>query len=391
MSPAARPDFIVLGGGAAGASCAAALAAHGRVLLLERESNFGYHATGRSAALFSEYFGRPVVRALTAASRDFFEAPPEGFTGVPLLTPRGVVALASQDDVDQGRFDDALQGATQAKLAPVEITLARAVELCPVLAPQAYARALHRPAVMDIDVDALHQALLRQIRARGGATLADVAVHAIDRQPGGWRVQTGAGEFSAPCLVNAAGAWADEVAALAGVAPIGLLPKRRTAALVDLPAAAIAQRPLEHWAMVTDIADTFYFKPESGKLMVCPCDETVTAPADAQPEEIDVATAIARLEEVTTLRVTRVTHKWAGLRSFVADEVPVLGPAPDAPGFFWAAALGGYGIQTAPAVGRALAALVVQGRLPADLLARGVDEAQLSPVRCQARQEALAC
>lgn len=384
MSPPTHPDFIVLGGGAAGASCAAALAPHGRVLLIEREASYGYHATGRSAALFSEYFGGEAVRSLTAASRDFFEAPPAGFAGVPLLTPRGVVALASQDDVDQGRFDAALHGAAQARLPPVEISLAQAVALCPVLAPQAYARALHRPAVMDIDVDALHQGLLRQIRARGGVTLADVAVQAIERQAGGWHVRTGAGAFWAPCLVNAAGAWADEVAALAGVAPIGLLPKRRTAALVDLPAAAIARRPLEHWAMVTDIADTYYFKPESGRLLVCPCDETVTPPTDAQPEEIDVATAIARLEEVTTLRVTRVTHKWAGLRSFVADGVPVLGQAPDAPGFFWAAALGGYGIQTAPAAGRALAALVVHGRLPADLLARGLDEAQLSPVRCQA-------
>ncbi len=380
----ADADFIVLGGGIAGAACGAALALHGRVLLLEREQHFGYHATGRSAALFSEYFGNTAVRALTAASRAFFEAPPEGFTEVPLLTPRGVIALATDDDVAQGRFDAALAGGREAAVPPREIALDEARRLCPVLAPREHVRALLRAAAMDIDADALQQAYLRQLRARGGKALAGVAVTAIRREGGLWVVQAGDGTHAAPRLVNAGGAWADEVAAMAGVAPIGLVPKRRTAVLVDVPDEATAQRPLHEWPMVTDLADTFYFKPESGKLMVCPCDETASAPTDAQPEELDVAIAVARLEEVTTLSVRRVTHKWAGLRSFVGDEVPVLGAAPDAEGFFWAAALGGYGLQTAPAVAEAVASLVVNGELPQHLAARGLTARMLSPARLPA-------
>lgn len=384
----ADADFLVLGGGIAGAACGAALARHGRVLLLEREQHFGYHATGRSAALFSEYFGNTAVRGLTAASRAFFEAPPEGFTEVPLLAPRGVIALATADDVAEGRFDAALAGGREAAVWPREIGLDEAKRLCPVLAPREHVRALLRAAAMDIDADALQQAYLRQLRARGGKALTGASVDAIRREGGLWTVHTSNGTHSAPQLVNAAGAWADEIAALAGVAPVGLVPKRRTAVLVDVPDDATAQRPLHDWPMVTDLADTFYFKPESGKLMVCPCDETPSAPTDAQPEELDVAIAVARLEEVTSLSVRRVTHKWAGLRSFVADEVPVLGPAPDAEGFHWAAALGGYGLQTAPAVAKAVAALVVTGELPPQLRERGLTPQMLSPVRLLAKTPA---
>jgi D-arginine dehydrogenase len=381
-------DFIVLGGGIAGASCACFLSELGHVVLLEREPHFGYHASGRSAAVFSEYFGNAAVRSLTASSRSFLAAPAAELTDATLLSPRGVVALASAEDVATGRFDAELAAGAQAQMPPFEISLDEARRLCPVLAPNHYVRALCRPSVMDIDVDALHQGLLRQVRARRGTALGGVAIAAIDRRQAGWSVRTDAGDFAAPCVVNAAGAWADEVAALAGVAPIGLLPKRRTAVLVELPAAATRQRAAADWPMVLDLAQTFYFKPESGKLLVCPFDESASVPTDAQPEELDVAIAIARLEEVTTLAVRRVTHKWAGLRSFVADETPVLGQAPDADGFFWAAALGGFGIQAAPAIGRALASLVVDARLPGDLVALGLDEAMLSPARCVKRYSA---
>ncbi|MES2941119.1 MAG: FAD-binding oxidoreductase [Pseudomonadota bacterium] len=386
----ADADFLVLGGGIAGAACGAALARHGRVLLLEREQHFGYHATGRSAALFSEYFGNTAVRALTAASRGFFESPPEGFTEVPLLTPRGVIALATADDVAQGHFDAALHSGREAAVPPREIGLDEARRLCPVLAPREHVRALLRAAAMDIDADALQQAYLRQLRARGGKAVSGVAVNAIRREGGLWVVRTSNGTHAAPRIVNAAGAWADEVAAMAGVARIGLVPKRRTAVLVDVPPEATAERPLHDWPMVTDLADTFYFKPESGKLMACPCDETPSAPTDAQPEELDVAIAVARLEEVTTLSVRRVTHKWAGLRSFVDDEVPVLGAAPDTEGFYWAAALGGYGLQTAPAVAEAVASLVTQGELPPQLAARGLTARMLSPARLLVRALAAA-
>ncbi|TKC90304.1 FAD-binding oxidoreductase [Trinickia terrae] len=368
-------DVVVVGGGIAGAACAYFLAQRGSVALLEGEDAFGYHATGRSAALFSEYFGSRPVRLLTAASRAFFEAPPGGFADAPLLSPRGVVALATESDVQTGRFDAALAAGRDARIAAFEITLDDARAMCPILAPHGYARALARPAVADIDVDALHQGFLRGVRARGGSTMRGEAVTAIRREAGVWHVVTAGGHaFATGRLVNAAGAWADDVAALAGAAPIGLMPKRRTAVLVDAAGDAHWRAALPTWPMVTNVADTFYFKPESGKLMVSPSDETPAPPCDAQPEELDVAIAVARLEAVTTLRVARVTHKWAGLRSVVADELPVLGEAPDAPGFFWAAALGGFGIQTAPAVGRAVAALVAGGALPDD-----VDETALSP------------
>lgn len=371
-------DFVVIGGGIVGAACAYWLAETGRVALLDSEDAFGYHATGRSAALFSEYFGAAPVRLLTAASHAFFDAPPDGFAAAPLLSARGIVALATADDIEHGRFDAALDANRCAGTPVVEITLDEAREKCPILAPAGYAKALSRPAVMDIDVDALHQGFLRGVRARGGRTMTGAGVRSVARDGAAWRIEAAGGHaFSAGCVVNAAGAWADHVAALAGVAPIGLVPKRRTAVLVDVP----DDPRLRAWPAVTDLADTFYFRPESGKLMVSPSDETPAAACDAQPEELDVAIAVSRLEAVTTLQVTRIARSWAGLRSMIADDVPVLGAATGSPSFFWAAALGGYGIQTAPAVGRAVAALVAHGRLPDDLRAAGLTEAGLSPER----------
>ena len=370
-------DVLVVGGGIAGAACAYFLAEHAGVVLLEGEDAFGYHTTGRSAALFSEYFGNRPVRLLTAASRAFFEAPPEGFAQGPLLSPRGVIALASEDDIETGRFHAALAAGRDARLPAHEISLDRAHSMCPILAPHGYAKALARPSVADIDVDALHQGFLRGVRARGGKTMQGQRVKALRREAGMWRVATASGEqFAAGHVVNAAGAWADELAMRAGVAPIGLVPKRRTLVLAEAAATAPHRDVSPTWPMVTDLVDTFYFKPESGKLMVSPSDETPTAPGDAQPEELDVATAVDRLEAVTTWRVGRIAHKWAGLRSVVADETPVLGEAPDASGFFWAAALGGFGIQTAPAVGRAVACLVTSGKLPDDLCSNDADAAQ---------------
>jgi D-arginine dehydrogenase len=375
-------DFVVIGGGIVGAACAYRLAETGRVALLDGEDAFGYHATGRSAALFSEYFGAPPVRLLTAASRAFFEAPPDGFTDTPLLSPRGIVALATADDVEHGRFAAALDANRSPRTPAVEITLDEARAMCPILAPRDYVRALSRPAVMDLDVDALHQGFLRGIRARGGSTLAGARIHSLRRDGAAWRIEAAGGHtFAAACVINAAGAWADEIAALAGIAPIGLVPTRRTAVLVDVAGHEHHDPHLREWPAVTDLADTFYFRPESGKLMVSPSDETPIAPCDVQPEELDVAIAVSRLEAVTTLQVTRIARSWAGLRSMIADDVPVLGAAPGTPTFFWAAALGGYGIQTAPAVGRAVASLVTCGRLPDDLRADGLTEAVLSPER----------
>ncbi|WCM86623.1 NAD(P)/FAD-dependent oxidoreductase [Acidovorax sp. NCPPB 3576] len=375
-------DAIVLGGGMAGASCAWALARHRRVLLLEREAHCGYHATGRSAALFSEYFGNRTVRALTALSRPFFEAPPTGFAPVPLVAPRGVVALATQDDLNAGRIDSALAAGHHAREPARVIGLDAALARCPVIDPRPYRCAVWRPSVMDIDVDALHQGYLRGLRAAGGSVRTGIRLEAIARDASGhWTVQTPEGRFHTPCLINAAGAWADEVAGQAGVAAIGLVPKRRTAVIVDLPDSASYQPALASWPMVTDLADTFYFKPEAGRLLVSPSDETPMPPCDVQPEEWDVAVAVDRLQQATTLAVRRVAHRWAGLRSFVADGSPVLGAAGDAPGFVWAAALGGYGIQIAPAVGQAVAALVLEGDLPRHFIEQGLSAAALRPRR----------
>ena len=375
----ASSDFLILGGGIAGASAGFFLAEHGSVAVLEAEDAPGYHATGRSAALFTEYFGNRCIRALTTASRPFYEAPPAGFAEHPLLTPRGVVMLAPAGVED--RFAASLAEASRDPTIPPlhEIGPDEVQRLCPAVRRGWYGRALHKPAAMDVDVHGAHHGFLRGLRSRGGrvVTGAEAREIARDRGDGQWRVSTPSGTFAAKLLINAAGAWADAVAELAGVRPVGLSAMRRTAFTFDPPAGI----EVASWPMVTDLDDTFYVKPEAGRLLASPCDETPMPPCDVQPDEIDVATAAARGEEVTTLTIRRVTHRWAGLRTFVRDRTVVVGEAPDAPGFFWLAGQGGYGIQTAPAVARACAALAIKGRLPADLARLGITEAELSPAR----------
>ncbi|MER6577858.1 FAD-binding oxidoreductase [Nonomuraea sp. NPDC001023] len=348
-------DFLIVGGGVAGACAGFFLARSGTVTLLEAEQVTGHHSTGRSAALFSEYFGNRAVRALTAASRNFLAAPPPGFADVPLLSPRGVLALCPHGG--EQLFDEVLAEGRQAPAPAVEIDPAEAPAHCPVLRPGRFSRAMLKPGAMDIDVDALHQGFLRGIRARGGQVLTSARVRALSRAGGVWRAVTDAGEHAAPILVNAAGAWADEVAGLAGVRPVGLRPLRRTAFLVDLPEGTDARS----WPMVTDVADTFYFKPESGRLLVSPADATPVPPCDARPDDLDVAVGVRRVQEATTLEIRSVRHAWAGLRSEVADGTPVIGPDPGAPGFVWLAALGGYGVQTSPEAGRIAAAAATDG------------------------------
>jgi D-arginine dehydrogenase len=365
-----RSDFLVVGGGIAGASAGYFLAASGTVTLLEAEAVPGYHATGRSAALFSEYYGNAVVRALTAASRPFYTAPPPGFTA-PLLSPRGVLALCPHGA--EARFDQVLAAGLTAPVPVRELGPGEAQRHCPVVRPEWFSRAMLKPAAMDIDVDAVHQGFLRGIRARGGQVVRSAGVRALSRSAGEWRAVTGAGEFSAPCLVNAAGAWADEIAGLAGVPGIGLTPLRRSACIVAAPAAAGASR----WPMVADVTETFYVKPESGRLLLSPADATPVPPGDARPEDIDIAAAIDRVRAATTLEIRHVQRAWAGLRSAVPDDTPVIGPAPQMPGFVWLAALGGYGIQTAPAAGE-LAAALATGTAPWPASA---DLAALSPGR----------
>lgn len=369
-----RADCLVIGAGIAGASIAAALAPRLRVLVLEAEAQPGYHTTGRSAALYSRIYGGAVIRALSRASRGYFQAPPAGLHGAPLLRPRDTLFLVGpgqQPLAEAFRAEPDVRSETQP--LDIDATLRRV----PLLLRGQVAGALLDAGSADIEVDLLHQGFLRQARAQGAQLRLGAPVQALARGPGGWTVHTPAGVFQAPLLVNAAGAWADAVGALAGLPPLGLQPLRRTAVLIDVPDGLDAGG----WPAVVAIDESHYFKPDAGRLLLSPADETPSPPCDAQPEEWDVALAVDRFETLTGRRVPRVGRRWAGLRVFSPDRAPVVGHDPAAPGFFWCAGQGGYGIQTAPALGRAAAALLLGEALPADIAAEGVQAAQLSPQR----------
>src|SRR5690606_6139389 len=287
--------------------------------------------------------------------------PPAGFAEHPLLTPRGTLLIARADQRE--RLEAAYNELRD--LAPdIEwIDGAAARAHVPVLEPDYVAAGDYEPAAPDMDVHAIHGGFLRTLRARGGRVVTDAEVTALERRAGRWHATTRAGEFSAPVVVNAAGAWCDSLARLAGVRPIGLVPKRRTAFTFDPPPGIDVRR----WPSVIDTDEQFYFKPEGGRLLGSPADETPVEPCDVQPEEIDIALAVERIERATTLRVKRLESKWAGLRSFVADRTPAVGLDDEAEGFFWLAGQGGYGIMTSPALGRTVAALLTEGTIPADL------------------------
>lgn len=368
-------DFLVLGAGMAGAAAAYFLADHGSVVILEREESAGYHTTGRSAALYTETYGNAAIRALTVASGGFFRAPPAGFATAALLRPLGLLMVAPA--ADQSGFEAALALGRQFAPNLRELAPGEALALCPVLREDWLAYAFLEPDAMDMDVHAIHQGFLKGMRAKGGRLLTAAAPRAIAHRGGRWQVDTEAASFAAPILVDAAGAWADAVAESAGVPPLGLAPLRRTVVIVDPPAGLA----VEAWPMVGDVAESFYFKPESGRLLASPADETPLPPQDVQPDEIDVALCAARLAAATRLEFRTVRRKWAGLRTFAPDRTLVIGPDPAAPGFVWMAGQGGYGIQTAPAAGAALAALATGGALPEELVARGLEAAQLLPDR----------
>ncbi len=368
-------DVVVIGGGMAGISAACELAAAARVLLVERESQLGYHSTGRSAAILTENYGNAVIRKLTIASRTFFAAPPPGFTEHPLLAPRGVLFLAR---ADQGRTFEAALTLGRSLVSSIRaVGVEEALAICPVLRPGYLAQAMLEPDAMDLDVHAILQGYLALFRRRGGQILTDAPVTALRRRGGRWEVRAGDAEVTAAVLVAAAGAWGDDIARMAGAAPIGLVPKRRTAATFDPPAGMA----VGGWPLVLDVDEKFYFKPESGRLMASPADETPMPPCDVQPEELDVAEGIDRVERATTLEVQRIHRRWAGLRTFAADKSPVVGPDPSVPGFVWLAGQGGYGIMTSPAMSRIVAGLVLEGRIPDDLAAMGLHAEDLVPAR----------
>ena len=368
-------DLIVVGAGMAGAAAAAHLAADRKVVLLERESQPGYHSTGRSAALFTETYGNHAIRILTGAGREFYEAWADGFGEHPILKPRGALmfAMPGQEQLLEAAWIDL--SALDPRVRRLDAAAVR--DIVPVLRPDHVIGAVHEPDAMDIDVHELHQGYLRLLRRRGGRIVTDAEVRALARDNGVWTATIAAGQFSAPVVLDAAGAWCDVLAGRAGLPPIGLVPKRRTALTIAPP----ADIDTSAWPMTLDIAETFYFKPDAGRLLVSPADETPIEPCDVQPDELDVAIAIDRLMQATTIEVTRVERKWAGLRSFVADKTTVCGFDPLADGFFWLAGQGGYGIQTAEAMARCAVSLIDGGGLPADIAAKGLDAAVLSPAR----------
>lgn len=359
-------EVLIIGAGMAGASAASFLAPHQRVVLLEREAQPGYHATGRSAAMYCETYGNAVVRAITTASKAFYFNPPPGFSDYPLLTPRGSLMVGAAAD------HDVLQQMLQSMRALVPAiewwTQADILQRVPVLRPECAVYGVYEPDAMDMDVHAIHQGFLKSAKAAGAELQCDAEVLHIQRQADGWLVHTPAGQFLANTVVNAAGAWCDELAQMAGVAPVGLVPKRRTAFTCEAPAGCDVSR----WPLVMNAQESFYFKPDAGVLLVSPANEDPVPPQDVQPEELDVAIAVDRVETATTLQICQVRRKWAGLRSFVADKTPVVGFAPDAPGFFWLAGQGGYGIQTAPAMGELAAALVRGLPVPAHMAVLGL-------------------
>ena len=367
-------DIIILGAGMAGASAAAELAPHRQVVLIELEDQPGRHSTGRSAAMFFESYGNATVCALTRASRAFLQQPPAGFADVPLMTPRAAMFVANAEGLPRLA---AMCQAADAAPSLQRVNTSAALARVPILRAEWLAGAAIDDSGCDMDVAAIHQGYLRLARRAGAQLVLDAADTTLEHHGGQWTVHCRAGTFSAPIVVNATGAWADAVAQQAGVATIGLQPMRRTAMTIPAPAG----HDMRGWPMVIDIDETVYFKPDAGQMLLSPANEDPMPPCDVAPEELDVALAVDRFETLTTERVLRINRRWAGLRSFVADRSPVAGFDSQAEGFFWLAGQGGYGIQMAPALARAAAALVLGQALPNDILAQGVTPQDLSPAR----------
>jgi D-arginine dehydrogenase len=369
-------DFLIIGAGVSGASAGYELARLGKVLILEAEAQPGYHASGRSAALFTRNYGPAAVRAISAVSFDFFRSPPEGFAEHHLLTPRGGMSVALKGN--EKLLDSSLALGT-VDHPIIEITHAEAMRYAPLLRPDLLARAVYEPGVLDMDVDAIHRGFLKGFAARGGQIATDRPVTGLRHDGHAWTVETAKETYRATIVINAAGAWADQVGQLAGAKAIGLVPKRRTAILVDPPAGIdIKEMPLVDFA-----GGEIYIKPTSGKIMASPGDETPVDPQDIQPDDMDVAILADWLENHTAITIRRIDHQWAGLRSFVTDKVPVAGFDSALKNFFWLAGQGGFGIMMSAALAKLTAGLIDHGRMPPEFAAQGLTEADLAPGRCQ--------
>ena len=369
-------EFAVVGAGIAGASVGWEHSAHAPVVMLERESQPGYHTTGRSAALYMATYGTAAIRALTRASRAFFDRPPAVFGDDPILTPRGVMHIASafQHDLLEATWRELSERSRDVRRLGQDEMLAAV----PCLRPDAAVFGLAEDGASDIDVHALHQGYLRGFRQNGGRVWSDAHVTGLARDGGFWTVTLADGRaLRARHLVNAAGAWADALAGLAGARPIGLEPRRRTAFTFAAPEGVDAAR----WPAVIGIDESFYFKPDAGLLLGSPANADPVHPHDVVPEELDVALGIHHIELATTMTIRRPHRAWAGLRSFVADGDMAIGWDGEREGFFWLAGQGGYGIQSAAGTASLARSLLLGEPLPDALRAEGLDVAKLSPAR----------
>lgn len=357
----------------AGVSAAAHLAPHGSVVLVEAEASLAYHTTGRSAALFVVNYGGQGTRPLAAASAGFFADPPEGSTDAPLVTERGLLWIA-----DESRLSKLTAIASEPQPGGYAMELVdpdRALSLVPTLRPEAVAGALLEPDARDLDVAGLHQAFVRIGRSHGAEIRLRSPVTAISREGDGWKVTAGGETITAGAVVNAGGAWGDSVALLAGVPPLGLEARRRTAFMVP------GREEWARWPFVIDVDHLFYFKPDGAQLLCSLAEEEPAEAGDPRPRMEDVALAIERINSVSTIGIRTVNSQWTGLRTFAPDGELVVGEEPESPGFFWLVGLGGIGIATSPAYGSLLASLATGADMDPALAAGGVEPARLSPGR----------
>ena len=369
-------DFIIIGSGIAGMSAAYRLSDHGKVIVIEKEAHLGYHTTGRSAAFFTENYGNKTIRALTKASRYFLENPTESFLNNPLMSLNGgVLMIANSNQIDA--VEKELKYANENSAKVFEISKKEALKMVPALKENYLDRALHEPYSKVMDVDLIHQGYARGAKINETKIYFNQEVISISKDKNLWNIKTKNEVYSALLVINAAVAWCDEIALLANCKPLGIKPKRRTIIIFKNTDNYI----INQWPVVIDINDNFYFKPESGKFLASPADETDSPPCDAQPEEIDIALTVERLEKATNLKIKNIEHKWAGLRSFYPDRTPVVGEDNNNSGFFWLAGQGGYGIMTSPSISKILESLITGKKWPKKLEELSINENTLSPNR----------
>jgi D-arginine dehydrogenase len=355
-------DFLIIGGGIAGISAAARLAPHGSVIVLEGEAALAHHASGRSAALYEPRYGLPPVVELSLASESYFRQ------ATNVLSPRGLMIIAKAED--RAQFDHDVDGMDLGR-----ITVDEAKSIVPIINTDVVALAAHADHAWDIDTDLLLQGFARDARSHGAQIITDARVTAIARISGGWHVICTKGDYTARTIINAAGAWVDDIARMAGIQPLGFIPMRRSMARLPAPGGQDVSR----WPMIFGAGETWYAKPDAGALIVSPAEEHLMDPHDAWADDMVLAEGLARYEEMVTEPVTRLLSNWAGLRTFSPDRVLVIGHDTTDPSFFWLAGQGGYGFQSCPAASQLAADLIIGARPDASKTLM----ASLSPARFQ--------